>query len=97
MFQVENKLAARLQASLKEWVKALKKENDFIDDADVAAHRPGGLADIKALRIEFNIRNQVIGVHPSVESCREHMYNELAQWICIITGLQRIQSQRYQV
>merc|ERR1712150_87206 len=95
--QVEHKLAARLQASLKEWVKALKKENEFIDDVEVACHRPGGLAEIKPLRIEFNIRNQVIGVHPSVESCREHVYNELADWVSIITGLQRIQSQRYQV
>ena len=78
-------------------MKALKKENEFIDDPDVASHRPGGLADIKPLRIEFNIRNQVIGVHPPVESCREHMYNELASWASVITGLQRIQSQRYQV
>lgn len=78
-------------------MKALKKENEFIDDTDLASHRPGGLADIKPLRIEFNIRNQVIGVHPPVESCREHMYNELASWVSVITGLQRIQSQRYQV
>lgn len=82
---------------MREWIKALKKENDFIDDSEVAAHRPGGLAEIKLLKIELNIRNQVIQVHPPVEKCREHMYNELSAWVATITGLQRIQSQRYQV
>ena len=95
--QVEHKLAVRLQACMKEWIKALKKENDFIDDTEVASHRPGGLAEIKPIRIEFNIRNQVIQVHPPVEKCREHLYNELSSWVSTITGLQRIQSQRYQV
>ena len=82
---------------MKEWIKALKKENDFIDDAEVASHRPGGLAEIKPIRIEFNIRNQVIQVHPPIEKCREHLYNELSSWVSTITGLTRIQSQRYQV
>ena len=91
------KLAIRLQACMKEWIKALKQENEFIDDAEVASHRPGGLAEIKPIRIEFNIRNQVIQVHPPVEKCREHLYNELSSWVSTITGLQRIQSQRYQV
>lgn len=95
--QVESKLAARLQAGMKEWIKALRKENEFIDDDEIATHRPGGLAVIKSLRIEFNIRNQVIGVHPPVEKCREHLYNEYGSWVSTITGLQRIQSQRYQV
>ena len=97
LIQVEHKLGIRLQACMKEWIKALKKENDFIDDVEVASHRPGGLAEIKPIRIEFNIRNQVIQVHPPIEKCREHLYNELSSWISTITGLQRIQSQRYQV
>ncbi|XP_065684969.1 cytoplasmic dynein 1 heavy chain 1 isoform X1 [Hydra vulgaris] len=95
--QVENKLAARLQAGLKEWIKSLKKENELIDDKELAAYRPGGFADIKSMRIEFHIMNHVISVNPSVESCREHLYNEYASWVEVITGLRKIQSQRYQV
>ena len=86
-----------MQAGLKEWVKSLKKENDLFDDNELAAYRPGGYADIKTMRIEFHIMNHVIGVNPSVENCREHLYNEYASWVEIITGLRKIQSQRYQV
>ena len=46
LFQVESKLAVRLQAAVKEWIKCLNGENEILDEDD-AAHRPGGNPDIK--------------------------------------------------
>lgn len=95
--QVEVKLAFRLQAAIKEWMRALRGSNDFIEDQELALHRPGGLAEIKTIRVEFFIRNQVIDMKPPFEKCREHLYNEFALYLGVITSLTKIQSQRYQV
>eukprot|EP00112_Aurelia_sp_Birch-Aquarium-sp1_P023013 Seg670.8 transcript_id=Seg670.8/GoldUCD/mRNA.D3Y31 product="Cytoplasmic dynein 1 heavy chain 1" protein_id=Seg670.8/GoldUCD/D3Y31 len=96
--EVEKRLVCRLQAGIKAWIQCLKGDIvDFMDDTDAALLRAGGRPEIKTLRHEFRIQNQVIHMHPPVEKTREHLYNELSTWTGTITGLPRIQSQRYQV
>ena len=46
---------------------------------------------------ELHITNQLMHLQPPLELSRCHLISQLHKWISTVTGLQRIQSTRYQV
>ena len=100
-FQVEKKLALRLEAGVKAWTKALEGKNqqeaDFTDSDTTTAHKLGGDPQILTLIHEIRITNQVIYVNPSVEEARYNIMQQLFAWENVVLLQTRIQSSRYQV
>ncbi|CAB3376335.1 Hypothetical predicted protein [Cloeon dipterum] len=101
--EVEKKLAARLQAGIQAWSKALegkKEEVDLSMDTDAPekpTHKPGGDPQITIHLHEIRITNQTMYVHPNVDEALLQIQWQLFAWQAIILSQTRIQSSRYQV
>ncbi|XP_077971534.1 cytoplasmic dynein 1 heavy chain 1-like isoform X1 [Styela clava] len=109
--KVEEKLAARLEAGLQAWCQVLlgkkdsrKEDFDEAKNADGSGdataktqQKLGGDPKIAKLVYEMRVMNQVIYMHPELNSMRRELINELQQWQDIIQRLPRILSSRYQV
>ena len=97
-------LAHRLQAGIEAWTKALDgKAQDDVDmsmDTEAAAaaisggaHKLGGEPHIRKMMHDIRITNQIMYLHPSIESCRCDVLQQLFAWEAVVTSQERIQVQ----
>ena len=95
----------RLSTAINTWRDCLVDQiNDdhFIVDTTMITSpqvqlKSGGTPQMETSHHELHITNQVMYLQPPLELSRCHLITELHKWISKITGLQRIQSTRYQV
>lgn len=97
--RIEKILAARLQAGIEAWTKALTGEQSDLDDNDPQqpAGKLGGEPVISELLHEIRITNQVMHVSPTVEEARYNLLQQLFSWQNVVLVQNRIESTRYQV
>ena len=101
--QVESHLMKRLSTAINHWRDCLvdqSNDDHFIVDTTMDTSpqfKLGGTPQMETIHHELHITNQVMYLQPPLELSRCHLITELHKWISKVTGLQRIQSTRYQV
>ena len=95
----------RLSTAINTWRDCLvdqSNDDHFIVDTTMDTSpqvqlKSGGTPQMETSHHELHITNEVMYLQPPLELSRCHLITELHKWISKVTGLQRIQSTRYQV
>ncbi|XP_065175263.1 cytoplasmic dynein 1 heavy chain 1-like [Sycon ciliatum] len=101
--QVEQHLATRCELALEAWTAHLKTFGtakaaaSALEESEAPTQLAGYRPEVKGVRHEIRITNQVLYLNPPVEHTRSQLLLQLHQWLGILTSLPRIQSSRYTV
>ena len=103
--QVESRLMKRLLTAINTWKDCLvdqSNDDHFIVDTTMdtslqVQFKLGGTPQVETIHHKLHMTNQVMYLQPPLELSRCHLITDLHKWISKVTGLQRIQSTRYQV
>ena len=98
----------RLSAAINAWrdcLAGLSEDDNFLVDTTMdttpsvaqVQFKAGGTPEMESIHHELHITNQLMYLQPPLELSRCHLITQLHKWISTVTGLQRIQSTRYQV
>uniref|UniRef100_A0AC35TT30 DHC_N1 domain-containing protein n=1 Tax=Rhabditophanes sp. KR3021 TaxID=114890 RepID=A0AC35TT30_9BILA len=89
---IENTLATRAELAIILWDQVLRQSQEEVDE-----QRESGviIPIIKPLELVIKISGNVMQVYPSLEQCKVNLYEQLWAWHSVVTGQQRITSNRY--
>lgn len=92
-FQVEAKLARRVESAIRAWTLVLNGRKDELDEE----RDSGQIPVIQKIPLEIRLTTQLMTVVPPVDQARGLLLDQLFAWHGIVTSQQRISATRHKV
>lgn len=92
-FQLESKLARRVEEAIFVWTKTLTCTRDELDEEKEINVSP----NIQKIRLEIRISSPAISVFPSLEKGRQMLLTQFFLWHGVVTSQPRVTNKRFQV